>query len=218
MGGLVFVTGGARSGKSRFAEQIAGATGSAPVIYLATMEPGDEELKERIAVHRGRRPPSWTTVEEPLALEGALHAADPRATVLLDCLSLWVSNVFMRQTATLTDDSMSAFAQAVSACLAGADALVKIQAGRSGMLIAVSNEVGWGIVPEGRLSRYYRDALGMVNQRLAAAADEGWLLVSGIPVRLTRSRTLSNPTTYTSVWLPVVHPRPEDEDDSRPAR
>lgn len=182
MGLLTFVTGGARSGKSHFAEGVA-ARSPGPVVYLATMEALDEEAAERIARHRARRRRQWRTVEEPLDLAEAMRACDPAATVLLDCVSLWVSNIFMRD-AGPGDESTETFKRVIATCLAAAGALLAVQQRRQGAMIAVSNEVGSGIVPSDRLSRYYRDALGLVNQRFATAADEAVLLASGLPLWL----------------------------------
>ncbi|MBA4179635.1 MAG: bifunctional adenosylcobinamide kinase/adenosylcobinamide-phosphate guanylyltransferase [Anaerolinea sp.] len=184
MGLLTFVTGGARSGKSLFAEDVA-ARNRGPVVYLATMEALDEETTGRIARHRARRSRQWQTIEEPLDLVGALRTGDPAATVLLDCVSLWVANVFMRD-AGAGDESPETFERVIAACLDAADGLLAEQQRRPGAMIAVSNEVGWGIVPADRLSRYYRDALGLVNQRFATAADEAVLLASGLPLWLKR--------------------------------
>lgn len=180
MGRLTFVTGGARSGKSGFAEDLAAASRE-PVVYLATMEALDDEVAARIARHRARRSRQWRTIEEPLELVWALRACDPATTVLLDCVSLWVANVFMRDA---EDESPETFERVIAACLDATDRLVAAQQRRPGAMLAVSNEVGWGIVPADRLSRYYRDALGLVNQRFATAADEAVLLASGLPLWL----------------------------------
>ncbi len=166
--GLIYVTGGARSGKSRFAEGLAGGEGG-QVTYLATAQAFDDEMTERIGRHRSDRPQSWTTLEEPLDLTAVL--ARTEGVVLLDCLSLWVSNLMLRG----DPDEL---------ILRATDALIDAQAVRRSPLIAVSNEVGSGIVPDNALARRYRDTLGWVNQRFAAASDEAWLLVSGLPVRL----------------------------------
>lgn len=181
MGALVFVTGGARSGKSRFAEARAGET-SLPVVYLATMEAGDEEVRLRIAAHRAARPPSWTTIEEPLDLDHAIEAAGSGAFVLVDCLSLWVSNMLMDGAGD--DGDPATLAAEVTRCVERAARLVAGQAARGGPLLVVTNEVGMGIVPLGALSRAYRDALGLVNQVFAQASDEAYLLVSGLAQRL----------------------------------
>ncbi|GBF07702.1 bifunctional adenosylcobinamide kinase/cobinamide phosphate guanyltransferase, cobU [Deinococcus aerius] len=169
---LVYVTGGARSGKSSFGERRAAAPGQG-VTYLATAQALDPEMEARITRHRADRPPGWVTVEEPVNLPQALRdAATP--TVLLDCLSLWVSNLML---ADLPDEAI----------LARADALLAAARARPGLTVLVTNEVGFGIVPDNALARRYRDVLGWVNQRAAAASDEAWLLVSGLPVRLKPS-------------------------------
>jgi adenosylcobinamide kinase/adenosylcobinamide-phosphate guanylyltransferase len=151
---LVVYVGGARSGKSRLAVERASAAG-APVVFVATGEAGDEEMAERIARHRAERPADWETVEEPLELAAALRGAPPGATVIVDCLSLWVAN-------------------------GGGDAAaVDAAAARSALTIAGPNEVGRGIVPANALARTYRDELGRVNAAWVAAADEAYFVVAG---------------------------------------
>lgn len=167
---LVFVTGGARSGKSRFAEERARQLGGEQVTYLATAQAFDTEMEERIGRHRADRPAPWHTVEEPLEVARVLPTLQT-PVVLLDCLSLWVSNAVLR------GDSEAEILQA-TADLLGA------QRQRGGTLITVTNEVGLGIVPDNALARQYRDVLGRVNQAAAAASDEAYLLVSGLPLRL----------------------------------
>jgi adenosylcobinamide kinase/adenosylcobinamide-phosphate guanylyltransferase len=186
VGLITLVTGGARSGKSAQAEALAAAAGP-PVVYLATMEPRDAELAARIAQHRARRPAAWRTVEEPLDAAAALSRIDSAATVLLDCLSLWVSNLFFA--AGLPDEAAPpvAWDALIDRCLGAVDALLAAQTGRAGALIAVTNEVGLGIVPGDRLSRYYRDALGLANQRVARAAGRVILMVSGRALELPAS-------------------------------
>ncbi|MBB5362882.1 bifunctional adenosylcobinamide kinase/adenosylcobinamide-phosphate guanylyltransferase [Deinococcus humi] len=175
---IVYVTGGARSGKSRFAETRAAARGEA-VTYLATAQAFDTEMEERIARHRADRPAHWTTVEESLEVPRALqYAATP--TVVLDCLSLWVSNMLL---IGWTDGAM----------LAAADDLLSVAHARSGLSVLVSNEVGLGIVPDNALTRRYRDVLGWVNQRCAAASHEAYLLVSGLPLQLKSSEEFHAP-------------------------
>ncbi|WP_019587978.1 bifunctional adenosylcobinamide kinase/adenosylcobinamide-phosphate guanylyltransferase [Deinococcus apachensis] len=173
---LVLVTGGARSGKSSFAERRAASSGGG-VTDLATAQALDAEMGARIARHRADRPTGWVTVEEPMNVPGALRkAATP--TVLLDCLSLWVSNLLL---ADLPD----------GAILARADELLAAARAHPGLTLLVTNEVGFGIVPDNALARRYRDVLGWVNQRAAAVSDEAWLLVSGLPLQLKPST--SNP-------------------------
>lgn len=179
---VTFVTGGARSGKSAFAERIAAESGL-PVTYLATMEPGDDELAARVARHRARRPASWRTVEVPLKLTDAIREAPPGELLLVDCLSLWVANVVFAAVPDPEADA-AAFESATDRCVALAREAAQALGARPGPSVVVTNEVGSGIVPAGALSRYYRDALGLVNQRFAAAADEAFVLISGMPLRL----------------------------------
>ncbi|GGS01263.1 bifunctional adenosylcobinamide kinase/adenosylcobinamide-phosphate guanylyltransferase [Deinococcus sedimenti] len=165
---LVFVTGGARSGKSTFAEARAAQVG-APVTYVATAQAFDDEMRVRIGRHRADRPAGWVTREEPLHIPAVV--GEVQGTVLLDCLSLWVSNLML---ADWTDDAV----------LAAADDLLRAARDRGGVTVMVTNEVGFGIVPDNALARRFRDLLGWVNQRAAAASDEAWLIVSGRPLRL----------------------------------
>ena len=172
MSKVVLVTGGARSGKSRFAEGL--AEKYAPLRgYLATGEAGDAERADRIARHRSRRGPDWLTVEEPLAVEEALRMNEHRCNVvLMDCVTLWVSNLLFR-------------------CEGGAaEALDRVKGFAAGFaslktpLVVVTNEVGMGIVPEHPLARSFRDLAGEANEMIAAAADEVYVTISGLPLRL----------------------------------
>jgi adenosyl cobinamide kinase/adenosyl cobinamide phosphate guanylyltransferase len=167
---LTLLLGGARSGKSALAQRLAGRW-DGPVTVLATGQATDAEMVERIARHRAARPAGWRTVEEPLELEAALAAAPAGAFVVLDCLTLWVSNLLEQG---LGDGQVEARARAAAATAAA----------RSAPTVAVSNEVGAGIVPTGALARRYRDLLGQVNAAWAAAADQALLLVAGRAVPL----------------------------------
>jgi adenosylcobinamide kinase/adenosylcobinamide-phosphate guanylyltransferase len=179
---LTFVTGGARSGKSGFAEQLA-VQGGAPVTYIATAEPGDTEMRRRIEEHRRRRPGSWRTVEAPLDLPGAATAAlAGGGTVLVDCLTVYLSNLLLRDE-RLDLDAASAAAERETGRLAALCSQDGAVADGS-RLIIVSNEVGMGIVPDTELGRIFRDAAGRANQQLAAAAEAVYLCVSGISVRI----------------------------------
>ena len=156
MAELWFVTGGARSGKSGYAERLASATGRG-VVYIATMEPLDEELVRRVAAHRSARPASWDTVEAPLDPAGALEAADPGQCVLLDCLSLWVAN----RMGPLGDAPASGDLAHLERTLQVEVArVIDAARAREGETIVVTNEVGSGLVPPYPLGRAYRDVLG----------------------------------------------------------
>lgn len=162
---LTFLTGGARSGKSSVAVRRAERSGL-PVVFVATGEAGDAEMADRIARHRAERPGHWTTVEAPLDLTGAVVDLAPEQAVIVDCLSLWVSNLMGRG-----DDEASTLQQA--------EALGRWAAAYPGQVLAVSNEVGSGIVPLHPVSRDYRDRLGRVNAIVAAHADLAQLVVAG---------------------------------------
>jgi adenosylcobinamide kinase / adenosylcobinamide-phosphate guanylyltransferase len=168
---LTVLLGGARSGKSRLAVGLAVASG-APVTFVATGEPGDEEMAARIASHRAERPADWVTVEEPYALEAALASADPSDTVVVDCLTLWTANALDR------DGEPERVLEAAASAAAAA-------ARRDGLTIAVSNEVGLGIVPMEPLGRVYRDLLGSVNRVWVDASADAAFVVAGRLLRLT---------------------------------
>ena len=180
MGEIWFVTGGARSGKSRFAERLAWETGR-PLVYLVTMIASDDELVARIAAHRRDRPAEARTIEAPRDPVGALAATDGAACVLLDCLSLWVSNRLLELGEA---PSLEAVADLDRELEGEAERLIASAAAREGETIVVTNEVGGGLVPEYPLGRHYRDLLGRVNQRVAASAERAWLMVSGRPLPL----------------------------------
>lgn len=198
MSSVTLVLGGARSGKSRWAEQLA-AHGGQSVLYVATARAGDQEMADRIAVHRANRPAGWRTLEVADSLIAAIreHAAE-RSTVLVDCLTLWVSNALLARTALFEDaDSVapSEWRAIESALVAEATDLVEHARSASLKLILVSNEVGLGIVPVYPLGRYYRDILGRVNSAVAQHADSVVLMVAGLPVDLRRlSFALSDAT------------------------
>ncbi|GAA5160243.1 bifunctional adenosylcobinamide kinase/adenosylcobinamide-phosphate guanylyltransferase [Ornithinimicrobium tianjinense] len=162
---LTFLTGGARSGKSSVAVRRAERAG-APVVFVATGQAGDAEMAERIALHQAERPPHWSTVEAPLDLADAVAGIGPGHAVIVDCLSLWVSNLMGRG-----DDQASTLDQA--------HALGRWAAAYPGQVLVVTNEVGSGIVPMHPVSRDYRDRLGRVNATVARYADLAQLVVAG---------------------------------------
>ena len=164
---VTLVLGGARSGKSRFAENL--IIGAAHGTYIATAEPRDTEMQERIDRHRIRRGPSWKTIEAPLDLVGALTMAEAEgAPILVDCLTLWLSNLMEadRQIASETDS------------------LISRLSGIQCPVVLVSNEVGQGIVPANPLARRFRDHAGILNQAIAAQADRVHFVTAGIPTQL----------------------------------
>jgi adenosylcobinamide kinase / adenosylcobinamide-phosphate guanylyltransferase len=162
------VLGGARSGKSRYAESLVAALPApwkAPWNYVATAQPGDAEMAERIAAHRTRRGALWRTIEAPRDLAGALQRA-PDAPALIDCLTLWLSNLM------LAGADFDAEMEGLGAALDAAAAPI----------VLVTNEVGSGIVPDHPLGRRFRDMQGVLNQRIAARADRVVLMVAGLPL------------------------------------
>jgi adenosylcobinamide kinase/adenosylcobinamide-phosphate guanylyltransferase len=159
------VLGGARSGKSRYAEQVIMSL-PPPWIYLATAESFDDEMATRIAEHKGRRSRDWQTIDAPLDLADALAALPRSAPALVDCLTLWLSNLM------LAERDIDAEIQR----------LEKAMLAREAPLVLVSNEVGSGIVPDNALARRFRDFQGLLNQRVAARADRVVLVVAGLPM------------------------------------
>jgi len=177
MGRLILVTGGARSGKSTFAERLAAKLGGNDVLFVATAEAGDDDMRQRIAAHRQARPAAWETIEAPREAGLRMSAAiAKRRVVLVDCLTLLISNAVL----SLGDDPDSEQADRVAA--AEVEQLLKAAQTLEAVVIVVTNEVGLGLVPPYKLGRIYRDVLGKANQRLAAVAEEVYLLVSGIAI------------------------------------
>jgi len=163
----ILVTGGARSGKSAFAERLVEAMPGDPV-YIATAEARDDEMSARIAAHTARRGDRWTTLEAPLDLVAALQETDGRGPRLVDCLTLWLSNLMLGN----------------ARWDAAADSLAAALAAQTSPVVLVTNEVGLGIVPDTALGRAFRDAAGSLNHRIADAADTVYLVVAGQPMRV----------------------------------
>ena len=161
-GKIVFILGGAKSGKTGFALKKA---------YIATAQPLDKEMTERIERHRAERGASWDTYEEPLKIAGVIQEIDGRySAIVIDCLTLWISNLLHSSAAIPTES----------------EALVSVLKGMRGQseTYIISNEVGWGIVPANELAREFRDHAGAINQHMAEAADEVYLMTAGIPVKI----------------------------------
>lgn len=177
---LILVLGGARSGKSHYAEQLATDHTDGPVTYVATARPVDEEMELRIALHRARRPASWGLIEEPIMLGDAIYGhATQRGCMVVDCITVWLNNLLYDEhhiypeTSLITPPAM--FSEQIEALMSA------IQTA-PGKIILVSNEIGLGVVPLGAMTRFYMDELGRLNQRLAAHADTVRLMVAGLPV------------------------------------
>jgi len=165
---IILITGGARSGKSKYAEQRAGELGERR-LYVATAEAKDQEMAQRIAEHRQRRGNRWVTVEEPVDLAAALAARHGQTDcALVDCLTLWFNNLLIGYDGKYAENKV--------------EELVTTLPRLDFHVVLVTNEVGWGIVPDNALARQFRDLAGWANQRIAAIADEVVLTVAGIPM------------------------------------
>ena len=167
-GKIIFVIGGAKSGKSGFA-LCSASNLPGKKAYIATAQPFDNEMEERIIRHKKERPDEWGLYEEPMNVSGLLaniHVSHD--VLLLDCLTLWVSNLLLEEREI--EAEIGLFMKSLSSC--------------SSTLYIVSNEVGCGIVPDNSLSRRFRDIAGSLNQKVAAAADEVYLVTAGIPIKI----------------------------------
>ncbi len=188
---LTLILGGVRSGKSAYAEALAARLGRR-VLYIATAEALDDEMHARVADHQARRPMSWATLEAPLHVGEALRSSPDSAqadVILLDCLTLLVSNAILSVEGELEDSGStgiqsSQWDAAWNRVRAEVEGLLEAHRALGTSLIVVSNEVGWGVVPPYPLGRIYRDCLGWANQALAHVADRTVLMVAGLPVDL----------------------------------
>ena len=170
--GVTLVLGGARSGKSRFAESLA-PEGGVRRVYVATAEPVDDEMASRIAIHRVRRGPAWRTIEAPIGLAQAIvQESTPRTWLLVDCLTVWLGNLMHHG---LDVDAARA-------------ALLESLAVAPGPVVLVANEVGLGIVPDNAMARAFRDHAGRLNQAVAGVAETVWFVAAGIPMALKETR------------------------------
>lgn len=183
---LILLLGGARAGKStyalRLAEQHERDTGTT-VCFIATAQGLDDDMELRIARHRRERPAPWRTIEEPYEIDEALRQTGDAGVVIVDCLTLFVSNWLLRHTDD--EDQCAGSVRRITA------EFLKLARSRRQTIICVSNEVGLGVVPETRLGRVFRDLLGRVNQDFAAAADEVYQIVAGLPLQLKPSTSRS---------------------------
>jgi adenosylcobinamide kinase / adenosylcobinamide-phosphate guanylyltransferase len=177
MGKIVLVTGGARSGKSSWAQQTAeNATTGSKRIFIATAVPIDSEMCDRIKKHREDRDATWTTVESPYELDKAISSLDNGSVVCIDCITVWLGNMWHQ----LNGDE-----HALNMCCGRlCDALKRWKTTMDGEMFIVTNEVGWGIVPESPEVRLFRDMAGFLNKRLASIADELILTVCGVPLKI----------------------------------
>jgi adenosylcobinamide kinase/adenosylcobinamide-phosphate guanylyltransferase len=212
-GHVTLILGGARSGKSACAERLAAESGR-PVLYVATAAAGDDEMAARIAAHRAQRPASWRTIEALEQMASAICSnARPGDAVLLDCLTLWVSNVILRQIGTAEADTIPAetWAAMEDSLVDEMQTLLADAHDRGLALVLVSNEVGMGVVPAFALGRRFQDVLGRVNQAVAAASDIVLLMVAGIPVdlrALTPLQRVPSPPTPSALALTPLPPSP----------
>ncbi len=168
---IIFIVGGVRSGKSRFAVELVRAL-PGPKAYLATAQALDKEMSERIRKHKASRPAGWHTLEEPLEIAGAIeNHGDGLGAILLDCVTLWLSNTLM---AGWSEDKI----------LAETERLLRLARASRSSLVIVSNEVGWGIVPEHPAARLFRDLSGSIHQKIAREADEVYFMICGLPQKI----------------------------------
>jgi len=177
-GKLIFITGGARSGKSNFAEKMAAKT-SKEVVYIATGQPLDEEMTFRIKKHREKRLNTWETYEEPTEVRGLVSRLGlEKEVILIDCLTLLTSNLLLRKEDKVKDTKWQ------EEILTEIEKLAEISYKVPAQVIIVSNEVGMGLVPDNTLGRVYRDILGRANSIIANKADEVFMIVSRIPLKI----------------------------------
>lgn len=170
MGKLIFITGGARSGKSQHATKLAEKIGD-KVAFVATCVPSDDEMKKRVKRHRSLRPKGWKTIEKPVKVASALKDLDGFDAVIIDCITLFLTNLMMEE---MSDEEI----------LSKVTNLAQVAKEADFTVVIVSNEVGSGIVPANEMGRRFRDLAGLANQIIAQSADEVYLTISGIPLKI----------------------------------
>ena len=173
MGKVVFITGAARSGKSKLAVEM-GKKSLKQIVFLASCAPLDDEMKNRVVKHKQARPKDWTTIEEPINAADVFRKAKADELVIFDCLTLWISNIMLKF------DKQKLINEKIE------ELLLILQQAKAEVII-VSNEVGWGIVPENKLARQFRDIVGLTHQKLAGLSDEVFLVTAGIAQKLKES-------------------------------
>ncbi len=202
---LILVTGGVRSGKSRWAEALAKEIGG-PVTYIATSQIEDEEMVERVRRHQERRPADWTTMEAPWDLAGALRQLPAGTrTVVIDCLGVFISNLMLK----IVGDGDPTLPEVETEILSAVWSFLQARATVPATIIVVTNETGLGVVPPSALGRAFRDYLGWANQMVAAAADIVYLTVAGIPLSIKGGQELA-----TSGENPGLHKTTEENRSS----
>lgn len=180
---LVMITGGARSGKSEFAEKLALQKGENSVLYIATSIPFDDEMKERVKRHKERRPPFWQTKEAYKNLYGIISKSSAEV-VLIDCLTVMITNLLMEVDLTWDNAGADEIGNIENRIADEIDEILIAKENFNKYIIIVTNEVGMGLVPEYKLGRIFRDIAGRMNKKVAEVSDEVYLMVSGIPIKI----------------------------------
>lgn len=181
---IILILGGARSGKSNFAEELALELGG-PVIYIATAEARDPEMAQRIARHQASRPAAWKTIEAPLELAKAIRSSNGANVILVDCITLYLTNLLMQELGPMGESENPAIASGLEIKIQTQIAeLIQAAQESPALVILVANEVGLGLVPPYTLGRFFRDLAGRANREIAAAADKVFLLTAGTAVEL----------------------------------
>jgi adenosylcobinamide kinase/adenosylcobinamide-phosphate guanylyltransferase len=178
---ITLITGGARSGKSRYAQDMAAKAG-VPVLFVATAEAGDEDMRKRIEAHKKSRPADWATLEVTSHIGNQIAENIGQAKIIIvDCITLLVNNIFMGYDDTIDTDTAEKWV------MTEIEELIDCMDRKKADFIIVTNETGLGIVPADRISRLYRDILGRANQRLAQRADDVYMLIAGMPLSIKTS-------------------------------
>lgn len=172
MSKTIFITGAVKSGKSSLAVELAQKSGR-EVVFLATCEPLDEEMHQRVKKHQDDRPSHWGTLEEEIDIVSVLDGIGDNKIVILDCITLWLTNLLMKD---LSDTEIYSEVDRLIDCIGSLNPNIT--------LIIVSNEVGWGIVPENKMARLFRDIVGISHQKIAAVSDEVYMTVAGIKMKI----------------------------------